>query len=293
VTPEGGQLFAVTTRSRLKGPWFFPAMMLASRRIRRQLQESPDVVRWASVVAAPTEFWTITVWRSRHDMHEFAQSGAHDEIMWSFSKWIDSFWLMRWRPGPVEIGAWDGLSLAQPEPRVMEGTAVGRPQLQEALEYLPRLKAATDAAGRATYEASPAVRRQRAEVAGARAVVVFVHSGGVRRRAGLHALRRLRTEVKADDDLLRVAVGFGRSGDAFLLTVWRGQDGARRFVDSPALGAVLAQWPGESWTNEWLPENEFGHWDGLRLRRNRTKHGLRVPKGAQDAADLPAEGEST
>lgn len=290
--PDSGQLFAVTTRSRLKGPWFFPAMMLASMRIRKQLQSSPDVVRWASVVAAPTEFWTITVWRTRHDMHEFAQSGAHDEIMWRFSKWLESFWLMRWRPGPVETGSWDGLSLAQPEPEELQGTALGRPDLQEALEYLPHLKAATDATGRATYEASPAVRKQRAEVAGARAVVVYVHSGGLRRRAGLRALRCLRSSMSDDDELLRAVVGFGRSGDAYLLTVWQGPTGARRFLDSRRLAEVLDRWAGTSWTNEWLPENEFGHWDGLRLRRSRSKHGLRVPEGAQEAANLPNEGES-
>ena len=284
--PDPGQLFAVTTRSRLKGPWFYPSMMLASKRIRRQLQNDPDVVRWASVVAAPTEFWTITVWRSRQDMHEFAQSGAHDDIMWSFSKWIESFWLMRWRPGPVELGDWDGLSLAQPEPQVLQGTAVGRPELQEALEYLPRLKEATDAAGRATYEASPAVRRQRAEVAGARAVVVYVHSGGLRRRAGLRALRRLGAAMADDDELLRSVVGRGGPGDAYLLTVWRGQAGARGFVGSPGLAAVLAKWQGAAWANEWLPENEFGHWDGLRLRRTRNKHGLQVPKGAREAAEM-------
>lgn len=290
--PETGQLFAVTTRSRLKGPWFFPAMMLASRRIRRQLQSSPDVVRWASVIATPTEFWTITVWRTRHDMHEFAQSGAHDEIMWRFSKWIDSFWLMRWRPGPCEMGAWDGLSLAQPEPDVIPGTALGRPKLREALEYLPHLRAATDASGRATYDASPAVRKQRAEVAGARAVVVYVHSGGVRRRAGLRALRRLRASLSDDEQLLRAVVGFGKSGDAYLLTVWAGPAGASRFLDSPPLAEVLQRWPGSGWANEWLPENEFGHWDGLRLRRNRNKHGLRVPEAARAAADLPTKGDS-
>jgi hypothetical protein len=266
-------------------------MMLATRKIRRQLKDSPDVVRWASVVAAPTEFWTITVWRTRQDMHDFAQSGAHDQIMWSFSKWLESFWLMRWHPGPVELGAWDGLCLAQAEPQVLQGTAVGRPHLQEALEYLPRLKAATDAAGRATYDASPAVRRQRAEVAGARAVVVYVHSSGLRRRAGLRALRRLRSTLLDDEGLLRSAAGFGSSGDAFLLTVWRGPDDARGFIDSPGLAAVRDRWPEASWTNEWLPENEFGHWDGLRLRRNRNKHGLRLPQGAREAAEMPVEGE--
>ena len=291
--PETGQLFAVTTRSRLKGPWFFPAMMLGTRRIRRQLQSSPDVVRWASVIAAPTEFWTITIWRTRHDMNEFAQSGAHDEIMWRFSKWLESFWLMRWRPGPQESGAWDGLSLAQPAPQEVRGTAVGRPDLQHALEYLPRLKESTDATGRATYEASPAVRRQRAEVAGARAVVVFVHSDGVRRRAGLRALRRLKASLDRDDEMLRAIAGFGKSGDAYLLTVWGEAAGAHRFLGSPELAAVLSRWPGSSWSNEWLPENEFGHWDGLRLRRTRNEHGLRVPKAAQAAADLANEGDTT
>jgi hypothetical protein len=290
--PEDGQLFAVTTRSRLKGPWFYPSMALATRKIRRQLKDSPDIVRWASLVAAPTEFWTITVWRTRHDMHEFAQSGAHDQIMWSFSKWLESFWLMRWRPGPIELGSWDGLCMAQPEPQVLAGTAVGRPDLQEALEYLPRLKASTDAWGRATYEASPAVRRQRAEVAGARAVVVYTRSKAPFRRSGLRALRRLRDDAKHDSDLLRAVVGHGRPGEAYMLTIWRGHEAAHRFLQSPGLTGVLARFDGGSWSNEWLPENEFGHWDGLRLRRNRNKHGLRVPKGAQKAAQTPAEGKS-
>lgn len=289
--PESGPLFAVTTRSRLKGPWFFPAMFLASRKIGRQLASSPDVVRWASVVVSPSEFWSITVWRDRLEMQEFARSGAHDEIMWRFSKWIDAFWLMRWSPGPVERGTWGGLSMAQPEAEHLAGVAIDRPDLQEVLEYLPRLRAATDATGRATYEASPAVRQQRAEVAGARGVVVYIRSGGLWRRAGLRALRRLRTSLEDDEQVVRSVVGFGRSRDAYLFTVWDGQTGARAFMESTALTTVLEKWPEASWTSEWLPENEFGHWDGLRLRRNRNRHGLRVPQGARDAATLPTEGD--
>jgi len=144
----------------------------------------------------------------------------------------------------------------------------------------------------ATYDASPAVRKQRAEVAGARAVVVYVHSGGVRRRAGLRALRRLRASMGDDEQLLRAVVGFGKSGDAYLLTVWEGPVGAGRFLDSPRLAEVLQRWPNSGWANEWMPENEFGHWDGLRLRRNRNKHGLRVPEAARAAADLPTKGDS-
>ena len=97
---DSGTLFAVTTRSRLHGPWLFPQMMIASLRVRAQLRRDTGVVRWASIVASPSEFWTITVWRSRHEMQEFMRSGVHDDILWLFSKWLQSFWLMRWRPGP-------------------------------------------------------------------------------------------------------------------------------------------------------------------------------------------------
>jgi len=113
VSDSDENLFTVTTRSKLRGPWFFPQMMIASLRVRRQLRRDTQVVRWASIVASPSEFWTITVWKSRHDMQEFMRSGAHDEIMWLFSKWLQSFWLMRWRPGPNETGAWKGLNMGR------------------------------------------------------------------------------------------------------------------------------------------------------------------------------------
>ena len=33
---------------------------------------------------------------------------------------------------------------------------------------------------------------------------------------------------------------------------------------------------------EWLPENEFGHWDGLRLRRTRSRYAIHMPQAALD-----------
>jgi hypothetical protein len=103
----------VTTRSRVRGLRYFPAMLLATLRVRRQLARTPGIVRWVSLVTGPREFWTITVWRSRREMQEFMRSGAHGEIMWLLSRWLSSFWLMRWGGGEREIGSWDGLSLAR------------------------------------------------------------------------------------------------------------------------------------------------------------------------------------
>ncbi|MBA2280770.1 MAG: hypothetical protein H0W25_05975, partial [Acidimicrobiia bacterium] len=162
VAVEGGRdrLFVVTTRSRLKGVRYFPAMVLASARVRRQLRETGDVVRWASVIAGPTEFWTITAWRSRHHMQEFMRSGAHDDIMWLFARWLRSFWLMRWRPGSDELGSWRGTTFARrpaPEQATADHagvTAARLALLDQALAGMPRLRAATGPTGAATYDTS-------------------------------------------------------------------------------------------------------------------------------------------
>ena len=53
---RAGELLAVTTRSRLRGARFFPAMLLASRQVRRQLTRTAGLVHSASLVAGPTEF---------------------------------------------------------------------------------------------------------------------------------------------------------------------------------------------------------------------------------------------
>ncbi|MGI8685686.1 MAG: hypothetical protein ACR2MO_11485 [Acidimicrobiales bacterium] len=287
--PQAEELFAVTTRSRLKGPWLFPAMMIASLRVRRQLATTGTVVRWASIVAGPSEFWTITVWKSRHDMQEFMRSGAHDDIMWLFSKWLRSFWLMRWRPGPDEVGRWKGITMSQPEPAYekppME-TAKGE-ALQKALDHLPRLKAATAADGTLSYESSPYARRSRAEVGGAGGLVVHLSTSVLDSFEALKALRALRREAQADPESLRTVLGFGKLGQVYLLCVWADRDAARRLLESPRLAAAAKRWPDGCWANEWIPENEFGHWDGLRLRHGRQRYAIAVPSLARRAAELP------
>lgn len=284
-------LFAVTTRSRLKGPWLFPPMMIASLRVRRQLAHDSSVVRWASIVAGPSEFWTITVWRSRHDMQEFMRSGAHDEIMWLFSRWLRSFWLMRWRPGPLETGQWKGITMAQSEPAYEKPPLDSGRQaaLEKALEHLPRLREAVGADGAVTYENTPFARRRRAEVGGAAGAVVHIATSPLSTVGAVLALRRLRREA-AGGTLLRAVVGVGRPGETYLLVLWRDRESARRFLASPALEATIRAWP-RCWANEWLPENEFGHWDGMRLRRSRERYTISMPPSALEAlrADDVAE----
>ena len=286
---QAERLLVVTTRSRLKGAWLFPAMMYASARIRNQLSASTDVVRWASVVAGPTEFWTVTVWSSRHHMQEFMRSGAHDDIMWLFGRWLRSFWLMRWRPGEQELGEWDGLAFSQPDPDYERGGEAGMSdQLKAALEHLPWLKAATNAEGAATYESTAFARRRRAEVGGAAGVMIVLHTPDLQQLPnGYLAARKLRDAARKDSDFLRAAVGWGKPSGIYLLLLWKTREGPEAMLHSDLLAETIKQWDG--WANEWLPENEFGHWDGMRLRRARRRHAISVPDAAMRSASLPGD----
>lgn len=271
-------LFAVTTRSHLRSPLYFGHMMLASLRIRRQLAATGEVVGWASIVAGPSEFWTITVWSSRHDMHQFMSSGAHDEIMWLFSKWLKSFWLMRWRPGPVELGRWKGLTMAQPDQVLTTASAGGSRDraLEQALEFLPKLRSSMEADGSVGYETTANARRRRSELKGSGGLVVHISGPWWKSLGILAELRSLRDHFECDPDLLRAVVGISRPGQVYLLTVWRDREAGRRMLASDRVAGLSRRYPG-LWANEWAPENEFGHWDGLRLRRTRRRSTLAMP----------------
>lgn len=277
----GEKLYAFTTRSRLKGPWFFPHMLYATLRVRGQLKGTGDVVEWASIIASPTEFWTITIWNSRHDMQEFMRSGAHDDIMWFFSKWLRSFWLMRWRPGPEELGQWKGRTMGRPEPAYLASEGPKPEALERALEHLPKLRSAMSPEGAVSYDSTPYARRRRAEVKGAGGGVVHVRTSPGQTFAAYRALRALEAEARGDPDYLKGVVGISRPGQIYLLTVWRDRAGTRRMLHSPQVRKLRERFPA-TWANEWLPENEFGHWDGLRLRRTRTRYSIQMPQAALD-----------
>lgn len=265
-----GPLLAVTTRSRLRSVRFFPAMLLATRRVRRQLARTEGVECWASMVAGPTEFWTVTVWRSRHAMQEFTRSEAHGEIMWRFSRWLSSLWLMRWRPGPHERGSWSGRTL-KPEDATASGEqAPSWPVLATSLESLPELASAVGKNGVATWDSSVRARRDRLRVAGAAAVVIRIHTRRRRAPAAAAELRRLRRQLASDPQVLRTVTGLGRPGEAFFLGVWADHDDAVRFLQGEWTHTAVSRWDADFFAAAWLPENEFGHWDGLRVRRERS-----------------------
>ena len=272
-----GEVFAVTTRSRLRSVRFFPAMVLASWRIRRQLVTTDGLLRSASFIASPTEFWTITVWRSRDAMQEFARSGPHGRFMWQVSRWLRSFWLMRWQPGSLEQGSWNALTLGRPREDV-PAACPGGEMADIAFAGIPELRAALGPDGAPSYANAPLTRRRRAQVGNAAGVLVRVEVAPHQMPGAYVELLRLRRWLAADPDLLRVAAGVGRVGEVCLLAVWRGHTGPARLLTSDWVRSAAARWPEGFWASEWTPVNEFGKWDGLRVRtRIRTRSTGRPP----------------
>lgn len=251
------ELLIVTTRSRLRSIFSFPPMMLATRRVRRQLVDTPGLVRWASVVSSPTEFWTITAWRSRHEMQEFMRSDAHGDIMWGFSRLLRSLWLVRWRPTEHEVGSWAGVRLAPSAPR---------PRRDVDLVLPPVLSELVGDDGVISFEASPEARRAREQLKGVGGAVLSVQT---RRRQFLGAWLRMarhRRRLFEDPALLRSVIGIGSGGSCYLLSIWRTPQDAARLLDSEWSRNMHTRYGALYWANEWTPESEFGNWDGLRLR---------------------------
>lgn len=279
---------AVTTRSHLRRVHQFVPMLISSMRIRRQLAHTDGCLRFASIIAGPREFWTITVWETRDKMLDFMRSGAHEDIMWLFGKWLDSFWLTRWIPTEDEYGSWSGLSLspATSQTQAPERGEAEQKALEAALDAIPQLRASVGPSGAPDYEHSPFVRRRRKMVQGGVGATVRIkvpHLWQV--PAAWRDLAGMRRRMLDHADVLRWAVGISRPRELYALAVLRNHDIAERFLSSRGTQALRERWGDGFWAMRWDPTNEFGHWDGLRLRSERLGTAIRVPEDAARAAD--------
>lgn len=268
-------------------------MLRASLRIRKQLEETPGCLRFANIVMGPREFWTLTIWQTRQEMLDFMRSGAHEDIMWDFSHWLDSFWLMRWRPTEQEVGRWSGLPLAQrkalPAPPP-ERTPEQEARLTAAFESLPRLRAASAPSGAASIDYAPGQRRARAQVAGGVGGTLRIEVPRTSQVMTAWAkLRRIRRHILTNDDVVRSAFGISRMNETYMLAVFKNAEAWTAFESSEAVLDLRRRWPEGVWTMRWDADNEFGHWDGMRMRRIKLGSMIAMPKAAKEAAMAPDE----
>lgn len=273
--------FVVTTRSRLRGRRHVPAMFIATRQILAEMRRTSDASEVVSIIASPREFWTVSVWATRHQMQEFMRSGEHGTYMWEVGHWLESFWLMRWAPTRNERGSWHGRRLAPaPSERTAPVAGLAPAVRDRILAGIPSLRDAFGADGRPSYDAAPETRLQRELLEGATGLLIRVPCSrlwGFRRR---RHLRRLRDLLLEDPHVVRAVSGVGARGGGYLLTVWHDRDSAGRVLASAWADDLAARYGEDFWACELVPENEFGHWDGLRLRDG----GLFGALGPEDTA---------
>ncbi len=224
-------MLAVTTRNVLRSARFSVPMLLARREIARQLADQPGLLRYASGISSPIEFYTLTVWRDREAMQRFMQSGAHERNMWQFTRWTASFWGMRWEP------------LAQPTPApVSPLVAVGL------------LAPHAPLAG----PLGPRPERVGVEPRSAGVTCITATFAGVHSLPRLHKVAsQLRALQRSEPRLLRWAVGVDLPPRGLVIALC--DDVPRSCME------VLG---GADWVSTWqAADYEIGHWDGLRLRQ--------------------------
>ena len=233
-------MFAVATHSRLRSPGAFPAMLRATLSVRRDLARTRGLLRVANAIAGPTELFTFTIWETRDAMLEFMRSGAHQEVMWRWPQWLSAFWLARLAPSAPESGAWRGLVVGRVAAR--RGTA--HP------EFVPPAFASRE----------PRPRDLTRRPVGA-SISVVRPDHGWRWPAALAAHRRDAAWVDRAPGLLMRARGWSLDGELVTLAFWRDAEAAARAVETCGPRSGLAVW-----AMAWRPLDEFGTWDGRRLR---------------------------
>jgi hypothetical protein len=213
-------------------------MLLATLAIRRDLRRARGLLRAANVIAGPTEFLTLTVWTDRDAMRAFMSSGAHERIMWRWPELFSAFWLGRFSATEREAGAWRGLRVGRLAAR---GTAVRS-------DFIPPSFASRDPRPR---DLEPLHL----------AATTTIHHGGSADAwiAGIRSWRDAHGRVRADPRVLVSAAGLSLDGELAMIAVWRDEAAASAAVPSLARDAA--------WSMAWRAVDEFGMWDGRRLRK--------------------------
>jgi hypothetical protein len=92
-------------RSHAKIPGFFAAMM----RIRRQLAGATGLIGYAlNAELAPKTFWTLSAWKSRQDLDQFARTDPHASDVGKIRPSMEPTTFVFWtaRAGDLPI-SWD------------------------------------------------------------------------------------------------------------------------------------------------------------------------------------------
>ena len=235
-------MFGVVTHSRLRSARSFPEMLRATHAVRDDLREARGLIRAANAICGPTEFFTLTTWVDRDAMYAFMRSGAHERVMWRWPEWLSSFWLCRMEPTANEVGAWRGARMG-----ALQSTG-GRPHAT----FVPPDFASRDPRARDLTRFGLTLTT----------TVIAPRKPSAWAATAAASRRMSRLEVGARPLLL--ARGVGLDGELVQVAIWRD-----RAPTGPSPAAIGRADRGgvRTWRMEWRPMDEFGTWDGMRVRR--------------------------
>ena len=249
-------MFAITTRNYIRSRRYVPQMIIAWLKVRRQLYQTPGMLRYTTGIANLTDFYTCTLWDTEMEMFAFMSSGAHRDMMWNFSRWSEAFWAMRWDATADELGCW----------RMSNQTDEGR------FACIPNLS--PDASISKSNRDSPVISylhkkgiipeselsEAKPDMAASTAVLARIP---VISPASVLRLRKITQPwCNGNPDLLRLSLSIGIK-ECFLIVIW--WPGA--LEDARKLMATLVHHFPRGWTMRFRGHDfEVGHWDDLRLR---------------------------
>jgi hypothetical protein len=103
-------LICVTTRFRLKHPLLLLPMYLAYRRMRRDLERAPGLIRYAFLLQSPVACCTFSLWESEEDIVTFSNVPNHIRGVRAAGRWCREIWSAYWRLDTVSKHAnrWQG-----------------------------------------------------------------------------------------------------------------------------------------------------------------------------------------
>lgn len=249
-------MFAITTRNKLRSRRYAPHMVRAWFRVRRQLYETPGMLRYTTGIANFTEFYTCTLWKTEMEMFAFMSSGAHRDMMWNFSRWSDTFWAMRWNASVDELGRWNTTG--------DENGGKFASMITSGPETIRQAPSADNYVSRWLVEQGvipkPDVPDPPPGIPATTAVLARIPMISPTKLVRLR--RVLRPWRSGHPHLLRFTLAVG-PGECFLIAVWE----AGALEESRALMATLMRSFPDAWTMRFRGHDfEVGHWDDLRLR---------------------------
>ena len=117
-------MICVTTRFRVRHVWYLIPIYLAYRRMRRDLNAAPGLIRYAFLLESPVACCTFSIWESEAALRAFSNVPNHINAVRRSKRLCSDIWSAYWRIDAVSATAnqWPGPGRGQwpalvPHPR--------------------------------------------------------------------------------------------------------------------------------------------------------------------------------